>query len=150
MRTYLEIRGSDTQVSIDVRPARPSDAVAILELWRVATVPSSTDDEHGVLALLEHDADALLVAELDGVVRGTLVAGFDGWRGQMYRLAVHPEARRSGIALHLVSVAEQSLRRRGARRISALVLADDGARAFWLAAGYEEDVDDRRFVKTFA
>jgi ribosomal protein S18 acetylase RimI-like enzyme len=132
----------------DVRPARAADVAAILELWRLATVPSATDDEDGILALLSHDREALLVAEIDGRVTGTLVAGFDGWRGQMYRLAVHPEARRSGIARQLVAVAEQRLETRGARRISALVLGDDGARAFWAAVGYEEDLDDRRFVKT--
>jgi ribosomal protein S18 acetylase RimI-like enzyme len=83
-------------------------------------------------------------------VIATLVAGFDGWRGQMYRLAVAPDARRSGIGRRLVSVAEQQLRRRGARRISALVVPDDGARAFWAAVGYDEDLDDRRFVKTLS
>jgi ribosomal protein S18 acetylase RimI-like enzyme len=133
---------------IDVRPARDSDLAAILELWRTATVPSSTDDESGVRHLLAHDPDALLVAERDGRLCGTLVAGFDGWRGQMYRLAVHPDVRRTGVARHLVEVAEERLIRCGARRISALVLADDGARAFWSSVGYLEDVDDRRFVKT--
>jgi ribosomal protein S18 acetylase RimI-like enzyme len=133
---------------IEVRPATASDVAAILELWRAATVPSSTDDEPGVRHLLAHDPDALLVAERDGRLCGTLVAGFDGWRGQMYRLAVHPDVRRTGVARHLVEVAEERLIRRGARRISALVLADDGARAFWSSVGYLEDVDDRRFVKT--
>jgi len=99
--------------------------------------------------LIAHDPEALRVAEVDGRVVGTLVAGFDGWRGQMYRLAVQPDARRVGIARSLVIDAEASLRQRGARRISALVLADEIARAFWRAVGYDEDEDDRRFVKTF-
>jgi ribosomal protein S18 acetylase RimI-like enzyme len=133
---------------IEVRGAAASDVAAILELWRAATVPSATDDEAVLRRLLTHDPEALLVAEQDGRVWGTLIAGFDGWRGQMYRLAVHPDVRRAGVARHLVEVAEARLRRRGARRISALVLADDGARAFWSSVGYLEDVDDRRFVKT--
>jgi ribosomal protein S18 acetylase RimI-like enzyme len=133
---------------IEVRPAAAADVAAILELWRAATVPSATDDESGVRHLLAHDPHALLVAEHDGRVCGTLVAGFDGWRGQMYRLAVDPALRRTGVARRLVEVAEERLRGRGARRISALVLEDDGARAFWSSAGYLEDLDDRRFVKT--
>jgi ribosomal protein S18 acetylase RimI-like enzyme len=137
-------------VSIDVRPANAGDVASVLELWRTATVPSTTDDERGILALLAHDHEALLVAERDGRVVATLVAGFDGWRGQMYRLAVQPDVRRSGIARELVRVAEQQLRRRGARRISALVVPDDGARRFWAAVGYDEDLDDRRFVKTLS
>jgi len=143
------MRGRETQLGVHRRPARFDDAPAVLELWRVATVPSSTDDEHAVRALISHDPDGLLVAEADGRLVGTLVAAFDGWRGQMYRLAVHPDVRRAGVARALVGAAERSLRSRGARRISALVLADDGARAFWVAVGYEEDELDRRFAKTF-
>ncbi|HEY8217117.1 MAG TPA: GNAT family N-acetyltransferase [Acidimicrobiia bacterium] len=135
-------------MTLSVRPARVADVAAVLELWRISTVPSATDDEDALRSLLAHDAETLLVAEVDGRVRATLVAGFDGWRGQMYRLAVHPDERRAGVARRLVEDAESRLRGRGARRISALVLADDGARAFWGAVGYEEDRDDRRFVKT--
>ena len=137
-------------MSIDIRTADDSDIAAVLALWGDATVPSTTDDAAAVRALVARDPDALLVAGRGGRIVGTLIAGFDGWRGQMYRLAVAPDERRHGIARALVDVAETNLRRRGARRISALVIDDDVARAFWAAAGYEEDERDRRFVKTFA
>jgi ribosomal protein S18 acetylase RimI-like enzyme len=138
------------QVSIDIRTAVDSDAPAAIALWADATIPSATDDEAAIRGLVARDPEALLVATRDGRVIGTLIAGFDGWRGQMYRLAVAPEERRHGVARALVDHAETSLRERGARRISALVIDDDVARTFWLAAGYDEDERDRRFVKTFA
>jgi ribosomal protein S18 acetylase RimI-like enzyme len=134
---------------MEIRNAEPSDVAAVLTLWRDATVPSTTDDDAAIRALLARDPDALLVAARDGSVVGTLIAGFDGWRGQMYRLAVQSGERRAGIARALVEHAEASLQGRGARRISALVIDDPVARAFWSAAGYEEDERDRRFVKTF-
>ena len=137
-------------MSIDIRTADDADIAAVLALWGDATVPSTTDDAAAVRGLVARDPEALLVATRDRRVVGTLIAGFDGWRGQMYRLAVAPDARRHGIARALVDRAETNLRRRGARRISALVIDDDVARAFWAAIGYEEDQRDRRFVKTFA
>lgn len=67
----------------------------------------------------------------------------------MYRLAVDPGHRRRGIARRLVEAGESSLRERGARRITALLVSDDPeATALWKAAGYEHDERMGRFVKT--
>ena len=137
-------------MSIHIRTADDADVSAVLALWREATVPSATDDSGAIRRLVALDPEALLVATRDGSIVGTLIAGFDGWRGQMYRLAVVPDDRRHGVARALVDHAEAMLLLRGARRISALVLDDDVARAFWHAAGYDEDEHDRRFVKTVA
>jgi ribosomal protein S18 acetylase RimI-like enzyme len=78
-----------------------------------------------------------------------VVASWDGWRGAMYRLAVHPACRRRGVASQLVTAAERMLRARGARRIHLIVLADElPANAFWTAAGYAHQPRQRRYVKT--
>jgi ribosomal protein S18 acetylase RimI-like enzyme len=41
------------------------------------------------------------VAEGDGEIVGALIAAWDGWRGNMYRLAVREGHRREGIGLAL-------------------------------------------------
>jgi ribosomal protein S18 acetylase RimI-like enzyme len=56
------------------------------------------------------------VAECDGEIVGTLIAGFDGWRINLYRLTVHPHMRRHGLGGAMVTEAEARLVRRGARR----------------------------------
>ncbi len=112
-------------------------------------VPGVTDDPASVRALLAADEGALLVAELDARVVGSLITAWDGWRGNMYRLAVAPEDRRRGIARALVAEGERRLRAKGARRISALVVEADGdAVGFWADAGYSLDGRLGRFVKT--
>jgi ribosomal protein S18 acetylase RimI-like enzyme len=83
-----------------------------------------------------------------GRVVGTLIAAWDGWRGNMYRLAVAADERRQGIALALVRAAERRLYGCGARRVTALVGGeDDEATALWRAAGFEHDHLVARFVK---
>lgn len=77
------------------------------------------------------------------------MAGWDGWRGNLYRLAVLPTARRRGIALGLVAEAERRLTEKGAIRFSALVMsAHDPAVALWRAAGYAHDPRVGRFVRS--
>ena len=118
-----------------VRPGQPEEIPEVLALWREAgSVPGVSDDPASLEPLLETSADALLVAQVEGRVAGTIIAGWDGWRGSLYRLAVLPPARRRGIALRLVAEAERRLAAKGARRLSAIVLSEhDPAVALWLS-----------------
>jgi len=114
----------------------------VLQVWAQARNrhTSIADTPEDVERLIEDSPAALLVAEEDGEIVGTLIAAWDGWRGNMYRLAVREECRREGIGLALVRAGEEYLRECGGRRVSALVAFDDGeAGAFWDAAGYPQD-----------
>jgi ribosomal protein S18 acetylase RimI-like enzyme len=104
--------------------------------------------EEGVLRLIGRDAGALLVACAQDVVGGALIAAWDGWRGSMYRLAVVPELRRSGIGRRLVEAGQERLRAEGAVRVTAMVARDEqDAVGLWLAAGYLRDEEVVRFVR---
>jgi ribosomal protein S18 acetylase RimI-like enzyme len=133
-----------------VRVASHEDIQAVLEVWARARsgAASTPDDRASVEQLIAHTSDALLVAEEDGAIVGTLVAAWDGWRGNMYRLAVLPEWRRRGIATELVELAHERLRAKGARRVTALVAHDEAdAAELWRTAGYEFDERMARFVR---
>jgi ribosomal protein S18 acetylase RimI-like enzyme len=132
-----------------IRPASTADVDAVLSVWRESDAAvSATDDAESLRRLIAHDPDALLLAEEAGRIVGTVVAGWDGWRGAIYRLAVLPAARRRGVATALVREAERRLAARGARRIAAIVIdGEEPATAFWRWIGYEP-APQTRYTRT--
>jgi len=139
-----------TANAISIRDARSEDVGAVLALWRVAYEPSSVrSTQEDIPALLAHGpATRLLLAELDGGTAGSLIVTFDGWRGNMYRLAVHPGYQRRSIARRLVNEAHGWLQGQGCRRIIARVEGDhDYATSFWESAGYKHDAGMRCYSK---
>jgi ribosomal protein S18 acetylase RimI-like enzyme len=132
-----------------VRRGTVEEVDAVLAFWRTTTVESTTDDAAALVGLLARDPDSLFLAIADaGAIVGTLITGWDGWRGGLYRLAVAPDARLAGVGTALVRAGEDRLRGLGARRISAIVIDDhDHAVGFWRAAGYERNDGVGRFVR---
>jgi ribosomal protein S18 acetylase RimI-like enzyme len=139
-----------TGKEIPVRRCRPGDAAAVLDLWQQARSEhaSTADRLEDVERLLGESPAALLVAEREGEIVGALIAAWDGWRGNMYRLAVREDRRQQGIGLALVRAGEDYLRRRGAHRVTALVAAgDEAAAGLWEKAGYPLDPKMGRRVR---
>ena len=122
----------------------------MLDLWAQARSEhaSTSDRLEDVERLVAGSPAALLVAERDGEVVGALIAAWDGWRGNMYRLAVRNEHRREGIGLALTRAGEDYLRQCGVCRVTALVAFDDeDAGGFWESAGYPRDREIGRRVR---
>ena len=134
---------------VHVRHALPDEVGAVLHVWGDSGAePTITDDEAALRALLDHAPGALLVAVDGGRILGTVIVGWDGWRGGFYRLAVLPDRRREGIARLLINEGERQLVALGARRLAVFaVTGGPGAAEFWKAVGYEPQSDRQRLVK---
>jgi ribosomal protein S18 acetylase RimI-like enzyme len=132
-----------------LRQAAAADVGDLLALWRThGGEPGATDSDSSVRALLAREPAALIVAEDGEGIAGSLIAAWDGWRGNLYRLVVREDRRRQGVATALVRAGEQRLRAAGAVRISALVDTHDRrARDFWAALGYEHQSDRARYLR---
>ena len=133
-----------------IRPALTDELGDVLAFWQTAAENENRPaDRYAALAALHlRDPDALLVAvDLDEIV-GTVIAGWDGWRCHLYRLAVAPHRRREGIGRRLIAAAEERFRVFGGTRADAMVLDDNTeAHAAWSAGGYRRQADWSRWVK---
>ena len=142
------MRVSNTTDTFFIRECCPEAAEALLTLWQAAgTSPSVTDTIADIRGAIESPA-SVLVAEADQRIVGSLIATFDGWRGNMYRMAVHPDYRRRGIGRALVKEGERRLIKQGVKRITALVEEKyPWATAFWSSVGYEIEPGIIRFFR---
>jgi ribosomal protein S18 acetylase RimI-like enzyme len=133
-----------------MRAATAADIPEVLAFWRQAADPTSTDSSEALASLLARDPGALIVAvaAADGKIMGTVVAGWDGWRGSVYRLAVEEQHRRAGLGTELLRAAESRLAELGARRMYAIVVgSSDDALRFWEASDWEYQHGQRRYAK---
>jgi ribosomal protein S18 acetylase RimI-like enzyme len=135
-----------------IRRVRDDELAAVLEMWDAAgvTPPSVSDSIEGLTRLIREPAALLLVATIDDAIVGSAIGGWDGWRGNIYRLAVTPEHRRKGIARRLVVEITRELFAKGATRLSALVEHEhQWAIDFWNSMselGYDRDPKFARYI----
>jgi len=140
----------DDLVRFALRGASAADADALLAMWAEAAENDSrpADTLAAVTALLGRDPDAVILAEYGGELIGSIIAGWDGWRYHLYRLAVRPAWRRQGVGSALLGAAENRLKALGAARIDAMVLdSNDLGQNLWRASGYRKQDNWRRWVK---
>jgi ribosomal protein S18 acetylase RimI-like enzyme len=126
---------------LSIRSCRLEDIEVVLELWpKAEATPGVTDTADDLRRAIAESPAHVLVAEVGGRLVGSIIGVFDGWRGNIYRLAVHPDCRRQGIARAVVAEVERKLAEQGAKRITALVEKDHPwAMSFWEAVGYRVD-----------
>jgi len=133
---------------VEIRTALDDDLDEVVELWCREGGPTSLPGGRAeATTLLRRDPDALLVAQHDDAVVGTLVVGWDGWRCHLYRLVVEPAWRRRGIASDLVTEATRRARALGAGKLEALIALENApAVEFWEQQGLVRDDDTGRWM----
>jgi ribosomal protein S18 acetylase RimI-like enzyme len=147
------IWGHSNMPELTYRSAVLADVDSILLFWKQAAEDANrpTDSRDAVFRVIQRDPDALVLATDHGLIVGSLVIGWDGWRCHLYRLAVLPDYRRRGIGTALLHHAEERFLAFGGARADAMVLdANDSAHELWSRAGYTRQGKWSRWVKSLS
>ena len=100
------------------------------------------DSREGIARFLDRNPKTCFVAEADGRLIGTIMAGNDGRRGYIYHTAVHPNYRGRGIGSALVQAAIQALERLGIGKAALVVLETNAdGNVFWEKQGFTVRTD---------
>ena len=131
-------------LAFEIRVYQARDKAGVVALWEnVFPGEAERNKPEDVIARkLTVQPDLFFVALHDDRVAGTVIAGFDGVRGWIHKLAVHPDFRRQGLAAKLMRRAEHGLKAIGCPKINLQVRASNaGVIAFYETLGF--DVEDR-------
>jgi ribosomal protein S18 acetylase RimI-like enzyme len=122
-----------------IRPYEDQDEQAVIVLWN-AVLPDSAphnDPATSIRNKLAVERDLFFVADVDGEVAGTVMGGYDGHRGWIYSVAVHPQYRHQGIGGALIRHMEAALIERGCLKVNLQVRASNAeVIAFYETLGF--------------
>ena len=126
---------------MDIRPYDESDERHVVALWRICgLVVPWNDPNMDIQRKLKVDRDLFLVVEEDDDVIATVMAGYEGHRGWVNYLAVHPDQQRQGIGQRLMAEVERLLDDRGCPKVNLQVReSNEAVIRFYEALGYKQD-----------
>ena len=135
--------------SCQIERAQASDTDAMLNLWRC--MPGIgvrlSDTDQSLRAFMSKNPSTCLVLRIDGRLMGTVLGGFDGHRGYIYHLAVHPDYQGRGYGKALLDMVCRELTALGAPKIHLFAFNDNQAAAtFYLSQEWEA----RRDIQVFS
>jgi ribosomal protein S18 acetylase RimI-like enzyme len=126
-----------------IRVMRESDYPRLVDLWR--SFPGNTltgaDSPEGFGFFLEKNLHYCFVAEMRDVMVGSVMAGNDTRRGDIYHLAVDRSLQGSGIGRMLMEASEEALRCDGVEKAHLFIYKDNPAIGFYERTGWHRRTD---------
>jgi ribosomal protein S18 acetylase RimI-like enzyme len=125
-----------------IRPFEAADEAQVIALWQACGLTRAWNDPAKDIRrkLAEQPELFGVLPGDDGKVVGTVMAGYEGHRGWINYLAVHPARQDRGLGRQLMDWAEARLRERGCPKINLQVRrGNEPVLAFYAALGYADD-----------
>jgi hypothetical protein len=122
-----------------IRPYLESDEAGVISLWNAAfpAEPAQNAPIDDIRRKLAVQRELFLVGELDGRIVATVMAGYDGHRGWLYRVAVLPDLQKRGLGQAMVAEAEKKLAQMGCTKINLQIRStNEGVVAFYRSLGF--------------
>ncbi len=124
-----------------IRAFEDDDGPAVIALWQACALTRPWNDPaRDIARKLSVQRDLFLVGLSDGVLMASAMAGYDGHRGWINYLAVHPDWRRQRHGENLMRAVEQRLLALGCPKLNLQVRsANTQVLDFYRALGYLQD-----------
>lgn len=126
---------------MEIRPFDPGDEASVVQLWRNCGLVVPWNNPHrDIQRKLNVQPEMFLIACSDGRVIATVMAGYDGHRGWINYLAVHPDHQKRGVGRRMMEEAETRLRAAGCPKINLQVRSGNAAVIeFYRTIGFQAD-----------
>lgn len=126
---------------MEIRAFHDGDGDRLRTFWLACGIRIRPgDDDRSLAAFAARNEGLFLLAEENGHLVGSILAGFDGRRGWLYHVATHPDERRRGIARAVVTRVEERLRALGCPKVNLIVWEENAhGMRFWEAIGYRRE-----------
>ncbi len=124
-----------------IRPFQTEDEASVVSLWQLCELTVPWNNPYKDIARkLKVQPELFLVGMLDSLLIATVMGGYDGHRGWINYLAVHPDFQGQGYAQQVMENVESELRKRGCPKIN-LQIRSGNARvmAFYQKLGFTDD-----------
>lgn len=125
---------------IEIRVYRDEDFGSVKRLWQQAFPKDSAWNlaEVAIPAKLRVHPELFLVALREGELAGSVMAGYDGHRGWISRVAVFERNRGQGVGKALIAEAERHLAAMGCVKINLQVVETNAAVVeFYKSCGFQ-------------
>ena len=128
-------------MNLTIRPFVISDEKAVVQLWTDCGLVVPWNDPHrDIQRKLKVQPDFFLVGCAGDRIIATVMSGYEGHRGWINYLAVHPQHQRQGLARKMMGEAEARLRAIGWPKINLQVrTTNTGVIEFYKNIGFKPD-----------
>lgn len=126
---------------MQIREFELTDQTACIALWRVCDlIVPWNDPARDIERKLKVDPDLFLVGIKQNQLIASVMGGYDGHRGWVNYLAVHPEQQRQGYGRQIMNAVEQRIKQKGCAKINLQVRASNQSVInFYQSLGFSDD-----------
>ena len=126
--------------NITIRPYSETDLNSIVSLWEICELSRPWNDPiKDIERKLTVQRDLFQILEKDGEILGSVMGGYDGHRGSVNYLGIHPDHKNEGLGKLLMNRIEEELIKMGCPKINLMVRNSNlDVHEFYRVIGYEE------------
>ena len=116
------------KAEITIRNYKPDDKIEVINLWSICgLIVPGNNPEKDIELKTEFQPDLFFVAESGERIIGTVMTGYDGHRGWLNYLGVHPDYRKSRCGSSLVEYSIEKLKELGCPKLNIQVRTGNSA-----------------------